>query len=444
MKKITLSWRLVAALVLTVISCSVFAGKFKHQPPGNPLVFVHGGAGSASQFESQAMRFTSNGYPQDYLHAFEYDSSFTIESVSDVVSRLGVFIDNVLAETGEDQVDLMGHSLGTFISQNFLAIPGNADAIAHYINIDGFPASSLPGGVPTTALWAGIGQGGFVVGANNITIEDQTHVETATSAESFFHMFEFFTGRQPHTIDIRPSIRRLITIAGKASLFPSNVGADGGVLEIYRLDGATGQRVRKWPFARITIDETGNWGPVKVWRGQHYEFVLVRPGQEHHLYKEPFLRDDHFVRLLTSPVGGGVGANVDTAITQTNLIIARDRELIGEREFDNDLLVVNGQNVINEGNSSLANRTTGIYLFDAGLDTDSDLDAPLPFFHALPFLTGNDLFLPASNDASGRTRITLIGRGENGDIQQLNIPDWPSDVHRITVQFNDFVQGDSL
>jgi hypothetical protein len=34
-----------------------------------PVVFVHGGSGSAQQFQSQALRFTSNGYPQELLFA---------------------------------------------------------------------------------------------------------------------------------------------------------------------------------------------------------------------------------------------------------------------------------------------------------------------------------------------------------------------------------------
>ena len=41
----------------------------------NPIIFVHGGSGSGAQFESQAMRFTSNGYPQGHIAVLEYDSS---------------------------------------------------------------------------------------------------------------------------------------------------------------------------------------------------------------------------------------------------------------------------------------------------------------------------------------------------------------------------------
>lgn len=421
-------------------SLSAYAEKhFKH----NPLIFVHGGAGSASQFESQAMRFQSNGYPQEHLFVLEYDSSFNVDSLETVHARLDDLISDVQAATGAEQVDVMGHSLGTYVLQTYLASPDRAAPIAHYINIDGYSAQSLPGNVPTLALWAEVGRGGFIGGGENITISGQTHVETATSAESFAHMFRFLTGDEPRTTQIQPSRHSRITIAGRAVLFPLNIGVDGSVLEIYEIDGATGQRLKDHPQARFNIDSFGNWGPFKGHRDRFYEFVIVRPGQNHHVYKQPFLRDDHFVRLLTSPVGGGIGANIDVSQGQSNLIVSRDREFWGEQDMGNDLLIVNGQNVINAANSSFANRTTAIYLNDQYADTQSDLSQPIAYLHSLPFITGNDFYIPASDDASGRIRLTLIDRGDDGDMQEFNIPNWPSTTDRITVLFNDFVQGDS-
>lgn len=44
-------------------------------PDVTPIIYFHGGAGSAAQFETQAMRFTSNGYPQSHLAVFEYSTA---------------------------------------------------------------------------------------------------------------------------------------------------------------------------------------------------------------------------------------------------------------------------------------------------------------------------------------------------------------------------------
>ena len=40
-----------------------------------PIVFVHGYAGSAQQWQSQAMRFVANGYPPDRIIAYEHDGA---------------------------------------------------------------------------------------------------------------------------------------------------------------------------------------------------------------------------------------------------------------------------------------------------------------------------------------------------------------------------------
>ncbi|HEX5067295.1 MAG TPA: alpha/beta fold hydrolase, partial [Myxococcota bacterium] len=168
----------------------------------NPIIFVHGGSGSGAQFESQAMRFTSNGYPQDHIAVLEYDSSQPLTTnpanMAALHARLDALIAELQAETGEAKVDLMGHSLGTFVSQSYLSTPARAANVAHYVNIDGGTASAPPGGVPTLALWAGAVNRPTppqIVGATNVTVPDQEHVEVASSEESFREMFKFLRGK---------------------------------------------------------------------------------------------------------------------------------------------------------------------------------------------------------------------------------------------------------
>ena len=57
-------------------------------PTIRPMIFVHGYTGSAQQFEWQAMRFSSNGYPQEYLNAFEYDSPNYATTAPQVLAAL--------------------------------------------------------------------------------------------------------------------------------------------------------------------------------------------------------------------------------------------------------------------------------------------------------------------------------------------------------------------
>src|SRR5688572_16166897 len=128
-------------------------------PPGiNPIVFVHGQSGSGAQFQSQALRFTSNGYPQNFIRVVEYNSNIG-GTPPDLFARIDAAITELQALSGRPQVELVGHSRGTFLSRQYLMTPARAARVAHYVNADGATGTSLPGGVPTLALFAGAARG---------------------------------------------------------------------------------------------------------------------------------------------------------------------------------------------------------------------------------------------------------------------------------------------
>ena len=404
----------------------------------HPMVFVHGGSGSGAQFESQKMRFTENGYPDDYVRVFEYDSTFSVESQADVQAKLDSFIAQVKQETGRDQVDLLGHSLGTFVSQTYLnSSPAHAANVAHYVNIDGAQAASPPGGVPTLAIWAGRGTPGRSIGgATNVTVPNQTHVQSATSAESFAEMFKFFTGQPPGTTDIVPEHGK-ITIAGRAVRFPQNVGVPAGTsLTIWRVKESNGQRIAH-PVATPALAGDGSWGPVTVQSGKRYEFVLVQQGQSHHFFYEPFRRSDHLIRLLTNVPGTSFDLIMDRSPNQVNLIMTRYKELWGDQGSENDVLTLNGTNVINAATSPISKRTNAMFAFDQGSDGLSDVSAPIPVFFGIPFVSAVDLFMPGASPPTGTVRVDLTSRG-SGPTREVSFPNYPSSSNTVTVHFNDF------
>jgi pimeloyl-ACP methyl ester carboxylesterase len=404
----------------------------------HPMVFVHGGTGSGGQFESQKMRFTGNGYPDDYVRVFEYDSTFSVESQADVQARLDSFIAQVKQETGRSQIDLLGHSLGTAVSQTYLnSSPAHAANVAHYVNIDGAQATSPPGGVPTLAIWAGRGTPGRSIGgAINVTVPNQTHVQSATSPESFAEMFRFFTGRAPDTTDIVAEHGK-ITIAGRAMLFPQNVGVPAGTsLTIWRVKNSNGQRIGH-PVATPALATDGSWGPVKVKSGKRYEFVVDQQGQFHHFFYEPFRRSDDLIRLLTNVPGTSFDLIMDRSPNQVNLIMVRYKELWGDQGSENDVLSVNGTNVINAATSPISHRTNAMFAFDQDSDGVSDVSSPIPVFFGLPFLSAVDLFIPAASPPTGTVRVDLTSRG-SGPTREVSFPNYPSSNNTVTVQLNDF------
>lgn len=449
MKKIGILFIALALALALVVPTAAYAGNnapFNPEPPPGvgPIIFVHGGAGSAQQFDSQAMRFASNGWPVDLLFAFEYDSTFATQGFAAVIARLNVFVDGVLAQTGADQVYLMGHSLGTFVSQVYLSVPFYAAKVAKYVNIDGGTASALPGGVPTLAIWAELAGSGAVnppraiVGATNVLLPGQFHVQSATSAEAFAAMFEFFTGEPPATTDILPVPPGQVEIAGRAVFFPANMGVGDATVEIWEVDDTTGARKYDEPVATCSLSGTGYydgvWGPVKVNGLKHYEMVLLREGfRPHHFYFEPFMRSNYFVRLLTSPPGG-IGEYMDRSDYHSNIVITRQNDW-----RDEDVLEINGVSVL-PAIGGIAKNLIGLFVYDKDADGVSDLTQPIPLYHAITFMSGIDLYMPAAEPPDGTISIVVTPRWGGGKTQVINIPNWASSEHAMSVIVNDYVQ----
>jgi pimeloyl-ACP methyl ester carboxylesterase len=418
------------------------------KPKLNPVIFVHGGAGSGAQFESQKLRFTSNGYPQRLVTVLEYDSTFSLNTMAQVHARLDQLIASLQQQTGRSQVDVLGHSLGTTVMHGYLnSSPDRAADVAHYVNIDGAQSASPPGGVPTLAIWAGRGTPGRSIGgATNVTVDNQTHVESATSKESFIHMYRFFRGGDPATNAILPEeAGEDVTVAGRVVIFPQNVGPPvDTTLDIWEIDGATGQRIGPGPVATRTISGGGgfgggHFGPIdEVEAGRHYEFALTREGARMgHFYFEPLIRSDYLVRLLSTNPGQGSDALVEKSPNHVSLVAVRNKELWGDQGAESDVLALNGVNVLNPATAPISKRVIGMFAYDVGSDQVTNLAAPIPAFFALPFQSGVDVFMPASAGGTGTVSVGLQSRGA-GPVRTLNLPDRPSTTDMNFLGFNDY------
>ena len=242
-----------------------------------PIVFVHGGAGSGAQYESVARRFASNGYPADRIRTFEYDSS-SAAAIAAAPAGLDALVDALRSQYGVDRVNLVGHSLGTFVDNTYLSNPARAAKIAHYVGVDG--ASNPTCGVNDPNLdCMGIFRGSTGdVGGNNVYFNGtQSHVEAETSPQSFAAQYQFFTGKAPETTLILPEPPGQVEIGGRPVNFPQNTGVDGATLRIWEVNPATGQRKDPDPVATLAIGPSGDWGPVAVNGQQYYEFEMRRP-----------------------------------------------------------------------------------------------------------------------------------------------------------------------
>jgi pimeloyl-ACP methyl ester carboxylesterase len=430
---------MVFALVLVLVPAATAGAKTKRYP----VLFVHGIEGTGAQFESQAMRFTSNGYRPSWIDEVDYDSTRATGDQSQVDAQIDAKIAELKKRTGAKKVDLVGHSLGTIVSYNYLTDSQKGAArrknVAHYVNIDG--QSSNPG-VPTLALWAGrraTTPAGHMAGAKNVTIKNQTHVQTCTSWQSFKAMFKFLRGKRARHDIVRQ--RGRIKIAGRALTFPQNVGLAGATIQVWRLR-ADGHRAAKTASLKITDGSQGGgkWGPLSVRAGSRYEFAIVLSGKPTlHYYVEPFVRSDYTVRLLASDaltLYAGHRPGSESAVS------IRYKELWANVRGQRDRLQINGTNICNAHLCPWNKQVNAYFAFDDNRNGKTDLTSD-PVIGGLPFLQGGDVFIPASPTAKGTTVFRLRSRGRGRRwARTIKTPNWDSTNDGVVVQWRDFEQRD--
>ncbi len=427
---------LIAAVMVVTTAPAAAAAPQGKSSRATPVIFIHGQSGSAQQFETTAMRLTSNGFPQNRIFAFEYN---TLDSSNDVaITDLDGFIAQVKARTGVAKVDILAHSRGTTVMHQYLSTPARAASVRRYVNFDGRTSDTPPGGVPTLAIWGEGLQTRAIGGAVNEYFPDKAHTEVTTSAEAFAEVYRFLTGHRARTTQVVPEKPDRVTVKGRALDFPDNTGIAGGTLRVYRLDSETGQRARRKPVYRQALDATGDFGPIKVNGRRHYEFEVTQlDSVKVHNYPEPFERDDHFYRVLSAPL--------------LNPFIARDRESVAltvtrMREFwadqpapdANDRLTLDGVDLLNPATAPRARRVLAVFTFDQGADGATDTTVSQAPFGSISFLTGVDVFTAASPDASGTVTVTEDMREPRGHRETINVADWPSDAHSVSVFFKDY------
>lgn len=110
----------------------------------NPVVLVHGLTGNkATNWQTYAPLLKNEGYcvfaltygTSDQAPA-PYDQVFGgLGPIEDSAAQLGVFVDEVLAATGAEQVDVVGHSEGTVVPNYYAKFLGGAPSIDKYVSI---------------------------------------------------------------------------------------------------------------------------------------------------------------------------------------------------------------------------------------------------------------------------------------------------------------------
>lgn len=434
---------LVVGVVLASVSVASVTGATGTAEPAVvpadeqvPIVFVHGFMGSGQQFEAQALRLTSNGYDPELIDVLEYDSLAWGDIQDQVWAELDAKLDAMLAASGADRAVLVGHSQGTAVSQGYLnSSPARAARVSAYVNLDGGSGGSVPAGVRTLAVWGEGNPSRAIPGATNVQFADQAHTEVVNSPDTFAEIFTFLFGRDPAVTEV---IRETgpVTISGRVLLFPENVGAHDATLDVYRVDAETGRRTGA-PIESVALSGDGGFGPLQVDPDANYEFSITRVGDgTHHVYPQPFVRSSRWVRILSSDPDGLANSFWEPSATSANMTVLRNQEWWGDQDGRNDVLEVNGQNILDAETAPRSTRVIGIFVHDAGSDgVSGSVEDPPP--SGLPFLTGVDLVVPAAEPATGTISVRATPRLGNGD-ETVCLPALSSTNHRLSVQFNSY------
>jgi pimeloyl-ACP methyl ester carboxylesterase len=413
-----------AVLVTAALGAATVACTSNPPPPPPagapvPVIFVHGVMGSSSQYRSQAQRWASNGFPAERVQAFHYNTQ-TVDS-----SGLNAFVDNVRRQFGVSQVNLVGHSLGTFMVNSYVS--ANRAKVARFVLVDG---AACPTGNSACLAIRAASMG-------------QTHVESSVSAESFARQYQFFTGRAPATTTITPEAgTSRIELAGTAldngTNAPSAAGAAG---QVWAVDPATGARVGATPAATFTVGADGRWGPVAAERGRPYELTLGRgDGITAHFYYQPFVRSSYLVNLTTATPSSPSSVNTNRGPGHAALVVERQREWWRSHGAANDTLTVTapGQPA-REVLSRVTGDVIGIHLHDDRATPGVSSLALLPYFSTQPFQTGVDVYMPATNPPTGTISLVNAPRGNTAKLQRVNVPALPSSTDAIQIEFEDWV-----
>jgi hypothetical protein len=274
---------------------------------------------------------------------------------------------------------------------------------------------------------------GHMPDARNVTIPNQTHVQTCTSWGTFVEMYKFLTGKRPRHDIVRQ--RGRIKLAGRALTFPQNVGLAGATVQVWRLK-PNGQRAAKSASLRIKDGNQGggHWGPITVSAGKRFEFAIVQSGKPTlHYYYEPFVRSEYTLRLLDSDALTLYSGHRPGSGSTVNI---RYKELWGDVPHQTDVLRINGTSICTAALCPWNKQVNAYFAFDDNRNRKTDLTSD-PVIGGLPFLQGADVFIPASLKASGTTTFSLRSRGRRAT-RVVRTPNWDSATDGVIVQWRDF------
>jgi triacylglycerol lipase len=120
----------VAATATSLVSPTGASATLAH----DPIVFVHGYTGSASNWDTMVGRFKSDGWTDAELTRKTYSSSDSNKAVAQAVAAE---VDRVLGATGASKVDIVTHSMGGLSSRYYVKYLASTGKVDEWVSLGG-------------------------------------------------------------------------------------------------------------------------------------------------------------------------------------------------------------------------------------------------------------------------------------------------------------------
>ena len=102
----------------------------------DPILFVHGWSGSASNWNTMIGRFEKDGYPSSYLSAYTYNSNTSNKTLAE--TEVKSHVESLLASTGATKVDIIAHSMGSLNSRWYVKfVSGGQEKVDDWVSLGG-------------------------------------------------------------------------------------------------------------------------------------------------------------------------------------------------------------------------------------------------------------------------------------------------------------------
>jgi len=178
--------------------------------PKVPILMVHGMGGSSSNWSTMISKLKANGYDAQLLYTIDITPNSTLCSESHV-TEISNKVDEIVAESGFNRIDVMGHSRGGLNLYDYMRFSNGTSHVRNWISMGGVnnwpcsfnqdpPADPTPGdqtlytSIYSTADTLVTPSMATIAGARNISVDGVNHLTMPSNAVIITHVLEALQG----------------------------------------------------------------------------------------------------------------------------------------------------------------------------------------------------------------------------------------------------------